>query len=200
MIDQIDELPIQPSDYEDLVWPGGNDGVDQDADGTEVRRTTTIHRNIQNVMRRPGHTYVAKINYMANYISGSRTSGPENNVTFTHTVYTDVNSGAAISTESYTQGLTNPPISLEVVLPSTATEITIGITIPNTQNDARLNIPNYRLDIVERVAGSDVSIDATGFNGNLATTDDDVQKVAQKLDDLTVGAGASGSTIVKEQH
>jgi hypothetical protein len=33
-----------------------------------------------------------------------------------------------------------------------------------------------------------ISVDASGFNGNLATTDDTVQKVAQKLDDLTVSA------------
>lgn len=33
---------------------------------------------------------------------------------------------------------------------------------------------------------SEVPVDATGFDGNLATTDDDLQKVAQKLDDLTL--------------
>ena len=36
---------------------------------------------------------------------------------------------------------------------------------------------------------AEVSVDASGFNGNLATTDDDLQKVAQKVDDLSVGSG-----------
>ena len=33
---------------------------------------------------------------------------------------------------------------------------------------------------------ADVAVDGSGFDGNLATTDDDVQKVAQKLDDLVL--------------
>lgn len=39
----------------------------------------------------------------------------------------------------------------------------------------------------EPVVGS-TPIDASGFNGNLAATDDTIQKVAQKVDDLTVSA------------
>jgi hypothetical protein len=34
---------------------------------------------------------------------------------------------------------------------------------------------------------TNISVDASGFDGNLATTDDTVQKVAQKLDDLKQG-------------
>ena len=41
--------------------------------------------------------------------------------------------------------------------------------------------------------GENVKVDATGFDGNLANTDDTVQKIAQKLDDLTVASGG-GST------
>jgi hypothetical protein len=41
------------------------------------------------------------------------------------------------------------------------------------------------------VAGSQVAVDASGFNGNLTTSDDTVQEVAQKLDDLTVGGTTS---------
>jgi hypothetical protein len=40
-------------------------------------------------------------------------------------------------------------------------------------------------------AASAVSVDASGFNGNLAVTDDTVQKVAQKVDDLALGGGGS---------
>ena len=42
---------------------------------------------------------------------------------------------------------------------------------------------------------AEVSVDATGFNGNLATTDDTAQKVAQKVDDLNVG-GSGDITAV----
>lgn len=37
-------------------------------------------------------------------------------------------------------------------------------------------------------AGGALTLDASGFNGNLATTDNTVQEVAQKLDDLTAGS------------
>mgnify|MGYP000978014029 CR=1 FL=1 len=40
---------------------------------------------------------------------------------------------------------------------------------------------------------SDTSVDATLFDGNLAPTDTDLQKVAQKVDDLVVGGGGGGS-------
>jgi len=40
---------------------------------------------------------------------------------------------------------------------------------------------------------SEVTVDASGFNGNLAITDDTVQKVAQKLDDLVIGGGGGSS-------
>ena len=36
---------------------------------------------------------------------------------------------------------------------------------------------------------AEVSVDASGFDGNLDTDDDDVQKVAQKLDDLAISSG-----------
>jgi hypothetical protein len=36
--------------------------------------------------------------------------------------------------------------------------------------------------------GTQVSVDASGFNGNLTTSDDTVQEVAQKLDDLVIPA------------
>ena len=54
VISQIDELPIQGSDYEDPNWPEEPDGIDDN--GTAETRRIGIHRNIQNVMRRPGHT------------------------------------------------------------------------------------------------------------------------------------------------
>ena len=41
-------------------------------------------------------------------------------------------------------------------------------------------------------SAADISVDASGFNGNLTSSDDDLQKVAQKLDDLSVsGTGTT---------
>ena len=44
---------------------------------------------------------------------------------------------------------------------------------------------------------AEVSVDASGFDGNLASTDDTVQKVAQKLDDLVLGSGGGGLTTTQ---
>ena len=44
--------------------------------------------------------------------------------------------------------------------------------------------------------GTQVTVDASGFNGNLTTSDDTVQEIAQKLDDLSIpAAGIPASTI-----
>lgn len=40
--------------------------------------------------------------------------------------------------------------------------------------------------------GTQVAVDASGFNGNLTTSDDTVQEIAQKLDDLVIAAGSDG--------
>lgn len=40
-----------------------------------------------------------------------------------------------------------------------------------------------------------IRIDAAGFDGNLATTDDDVQKLAQKVDDLTLGGAVTAADV-----
>ena len=39
---------------------------------------------------------------------------------------------------------------------------------------------------------ADIAVDASGFNGNLTTSDDTVQEIAQKLDDLVVAGGSDG--------
>ena len=190
-ISQVDELPIQPSDYEDVEWPGEPNGIDDD--GVERRRTVTIHRNIQNVMTRSGNTYYAKISYKSHF-TGSPTDDGRVVVNFTHNVYTDVAS-PAIATQSFTgQGATATDRVLEVDLPSAATRIIVGFVVPVSQADARLVITDYDLDIVQRVKASDVSVDATGFSGNLATTDDTVQKVAAKVDSIAAGGGTDDQT------
>jgi hypothetical protein len=51
-----------------------------------------------------------------------------------------------------------------------------------------------RVGAVTATAGdyqaSEITVDASGFNGNLTTADNTVQKVAQKVDDLVAGAGS----------
>ncbi len=44
-------------------------------------------------------------------------------------------------------------------------------------------------------AGGGVTLDASGFNGNLAVTDNTLQEVAQKLDDLTAAGGTNLNDI-----
>ena len=44
-------------------------------------------------------------------------------------------------------------------------------------------------------SAADIEVDASGFDGNLATTDTNVQLVAQKLDDLTVGGGGTATPL-----
>ena len=80
----------------------------------------------------------------------------------------------------------------------TLTGNTLSVTNPFTATD------ESKLDAIEANAKDDqsaaeVSVDASGFDGNLASTDNTVQKVAQKLDDLSVGGtprlAGSGLTL-----
>ncbi len=45
-------------------------------------------------------------------------------------------------------------------------------------------------------AGGDLTLDASGFNGNLTTSDNTLQEVAQKLDDLTASGGGTKTYAV----
>jgi hypothetical protein len=44
--------------------------------------------------------------------------------------------------------------------------------------------------------GTQVTIDASGFNGNLTTSDDTVQEIAQKLDDLVAGGTVGVASVI----
>lgn len=44
----------------------------------------------------------------------------------------------------------------------------------------------------ETVGAKWTSVESSGFNGNLAPTDDTVQKCLQKLDDLVITGGGGG--------
>lgn len=43
--------------------------------------------------------------------------------------------------------------------------------------------------------GKDLTLDASGFNGNLTTADDTVQEIAQKLDDLVTGGSSNPNEV-----
>jgi len=81
--------------------------------------------------------------------------------------------------------------------------INIGGTVDDVQEaigtlDFQLGITNssaanHLADTSDAHDASAISVVSAGFNGNLAPTDDTVQKVAQKLDDLAVGGGGAPS-------
>jgi hypothetical protein len=56
-----------------------------------------------------------------------------------------------------------------------------------TTTGAQAKVDTHVNDTTAAHAASAISVDASGFNGNLGTGDDTVQKVAQKLDDLVTG-------------
>ena len=72
---------------------------------------------------------------------------------------------------------------------SDATPQDLGTAAAGTSEDAA------RADHVHDMpTAADITVDASGFNGNLTTSDDTVQEIAQKLDDLSVSTGTGGFT------
>ena len=214
LFSEIDEFPIQRTDFEDIPWPDPPGGIDDD--GVEVRRTVTIHPLIQDAIGR-GHHYIAKITYDAQFV-GSATDG-RTDVNFVHNIYTNL-AGAAIETETINdQPNTVTRRTVEVDLPTTPqggapSELIIGFTVPTGQFDARLSVPVYEVALQEGIDASGfttggrivnnaannvqelaqqvydyvptaggTTIDASGFDGNLSTTDDTLMEVAQAFDD-----------------
>ena len=74
-----------------------------------------------------------------------------------------------------------------VDLPSSGTELmTLNLAAANVGQIGR--IP-YSTFATPTGSAASMTIDASGFNGNLATTDNTIQEIAQKVDDLVIGAG-----------
>ena len=187
LFSEIDEFPIQPSDFEDVAWPDPPDGIDDD--GNEVRRTVTIHPMIQNAIGR-GHHYVAKITYDSLYV-GSATDG-RTDVNFIHNIYTNL-SNTAIETETINdQPNTATRRTVEVDIPTTAmggspSEFIIGFTVPTGQFDARLSVPVYEVAFQE-------GIDASGFTtgGRIVNNAaNNMQELAQQVYDYVPNAGGT---------
>ena len=177
IISEIDELPIQAADYEDVEWPSSSNGIDDN--GTEVRREVTFARNLQNANNRAGISYTARITYTAQE-RGSRTDGLTG-VNFVHKVYSNYTDGVTVteiqsSNESTTTA--GQQKIVDVTVPNNTTGFWVGITNNSGQGDAKLLITNYHVNFIE-------GIDASGFNGNLNMDDNTAQRVAQKFDDYT---------------
>ena len=57
-----------------------------------------------------------------------------------------------------------------------------GVSVDSDVDVLTIHLPRYQ-------SAAETPVDASGFDGQLATTDNTVQKVAQKLDDLTISGG-----------
>lgn len=119
----------------------------------------------------------------------------------------------ALSASAYATDITYPNKSTGDTL--SAAEVNEIKTAVNSKQDALGADDNYVTDAEKVVIGNtsgtntgddsgtddqdatEVSVDASGFDGNLTTSDDTVQEVAQALDDLT-GAGGGLDNVVED--
>ncbi len=77
-------------------------------------------------------------------------------------------------------------LALEAV-PGAATDLTANELAAIQEANAPTGLNPFAT--IGDLTASTITVDASGFDGNLATTDNTVQKVAQKLDDLIAGGG-----------
>ena len=73
----------------------------------------------------------------------------------------------------------------------TAQEVLTNTDAPGWSSPLTAASNNVQLALEQLAANTSSSIDASGFDGNLATTDDTLQEVAQKFDDYNPTAGAT---------
>ena len=193
-LQEADAWPIQPSDTDDLEWPGGQNGIDDN--GMWILRQIPLARLLMLRNERPLHTFIGRIRYTSAYITGSAQPGSPDEVDFEHRVWSNLPDGLTnTQLEARTSTLVTNVISnqtatattrnAEVTIPSDCTAITVGIRSPTGQNDSRVLITDYDFDIEE-------GIDSSGFDGNLTTNVRSIQSFAQEVDDLTIsGSGAT---------
>lgn len=199
---QVDELPIQPGDYEDVDWPGLPNGIDVGGADSQKQRDIPIAQRIRDFNARAERQFIAKISYRINYISGTRTGG-RTNIDYVHEVRSDADNYASVITRwQATQDATADDVSFEVTIPAAATQLRVTYERPlnqaNTRVDqqgARINVVDYELEYLE-------GIDSSGFTtaGRIATTNTrSLQSLAQAVYNHVPTNAATGVTVDSDQ-
>lgn len=114
-----------------------------------------------------------------------------------------------IATNVQTAGITNngaARVNGDLTVTGTITSDVVDFTTLNVTNMVLTGFTNtpflgvgangllavaYNGNSLTNLNGTNIVVDAAGFNGNLATTDTNLQQIAQKVDDLVLG-GATG--------
>lgn len=196
VIREIDILPIQYALY-------GTQSNFTVTAGTTHTFDMPIPEQIQRINQKNGHQYRLRITFEALVVANSGLGGPRQSQaawTFKLTkndTTTDLLSQAFSRNDASSLGTVRH--TRLVTLASDATKIVAAFEIADT-NDADINITSLEYDYeepraVSTISGDNVTIDASGFDGNLATTDTTAQLVAQKVDDLVLGGTPSASQV-----
>jgi len=134
----------------------------------------------------------------ANYLltsSISSTYAPIDDPTFTTKISAPYALfGTASTTQGYVGLYSNGSAFVTYILPGAATEV-MSFRLPASPaggSNYLLNVSaDGTMDYTNPTAFQAATITASGFDGNLATTDDTLQEVAQKVDDLVVTGGSA---------
>lgn len=184
---QIDELPLQVSDTYDIAWPSAPNGIDDNAEW--VIRELPIERLLRIRNARAQQTFIAKIRYNSAYISGSRVTPPPETVNFEHRVWGELPEGlsqAQLQARSYltTEAFTGQTDSAstrttEVVIPAGAESITVGFKSASGQDDAKLAITDYHVELERGIDASAFTSAGRILNANVRS----YQSLAQRIYD-----------------
>ena len=96
--------------------------------------------------------------------------------------YADLSGKPTIPATAADVGAVAPGDLAEVATTGDYNDLSNLPTIPDSADDIGAAATSHTH------TGTQVTVDASGFNGNLTTSDDTVQEIAQKLDDLTIPA------------
>lgn len=147
-------------------------------DYSDIANTPTIPSATSDLTNDSG--FITETNYLGVYISLAALNTAH--ATSTAGKYADVDAGAGTDVVRYIwdaddnkfveQGATGGTTTVEDVLTSTSTANALSANQGKALKDAQ--------DIID----ARTALDATGFSNNLETTDDDLQKIANKVDAL----------------
>ena len=158
---QVDELPIQPGDYEDVDWPAR---IDIGGADSQKQRDIPIAQRIRDFNARAERQFIARISYRINYVAGTRTGAITDRVDYVHEIRSDADNYAAVITQwQTTQDATPTDVFFEVPIPAAATQLRVTYERQRNQANmrvdqqgARINVANYQLEYLE-------GIDSSGF-------------------------------------